>query len=115
MNYFVAMGNSMVAAVASLEEGQLLAVGARARLELVVEAVGLLNDAHGELLVQALVVVAERVLGLAVGGLVVAEPHADLLQLSGELLLNVLDAVDGGGLGVGSADGNDLPVQLAIV
>ncbi len=69
----------------NLDQGQLLRVGAGARLELDVGVVGLLDHVQGELLVQALVVVAELVGGLAVRDLVVTEPLQDLLDLTREV------------------------------
>ena len=68
-----------------LDEGQLLVVLACARLELEVRLVGLLDDVQGELLVEALVVIAESVLRLAVRHLVIPEPLKNLLKLTWEL------------------------------
>lgn len=68
-----------------LYKGELLAVGAGSALEVHVCLVCLLDHVHGELLVQALVVVAKLVGRLAVGHLVVTEPVQYLCQLPREL------------------------------
>mmetsp|Transcript_35954 Transcript_35954/g.80036 ORF Transcript_35954/g.80036 Transcript_35954/m.80036 type:complete len:256 (+) Transcript_35954:737-1504(+) len=98
-----------------LDQGQLLVVGTGARLEVHVGLVGLLDHLVGVGLVLALIVEAKLVGGLAVRDLVVTEPLQDLLQLTGEVLLHVSHVVHQRGLGVIHADGNDLPVQLAVI
>mmetsp|Transcript_1280 Transcript_1280/g.3721 ORF Transcript_1280/g.3721 Transcript_1280/m.3721 type:complete len:271 (+) Transcript_1280:107-919(+) len=100
---------------ASLGERELLRVLAGPGLQVVVELVGLVDDLEGEVLVKALVVVTELVLRLAVGHLVVAEPDQDLLELPWELPLDVVDVVHLVGLWVVHVDGDDLPVELAVV
>mmetsp|Transcript_58851 Transcript_58851/g.127742 ORF Transcript_58851/g.127742 Transcript_58851/m.127742 type:complete len:285 (+) Transcript_58851:280-1134(+) len=77
--------------------------------------VGLLNDLQGHLLVQRLLVEAEGIDGLVVGGLVPAEPLADAADDARALRLDVADVVQLGRELVVLADRDDLPVELAVV
>ena len=85
-----------------------LALVGLASHEVLPGVVGLLNDLQGHLLVQRLLVEAEGVDGLVVGGLVPAEPLADAADDARALRLDVADVVQLGRELVVLADRDDL-------
>ena len=74
----------------SSDQAELLSVLPCTRLEVVVKVVSLLNDLQGKVLIEALVVVSELVLGLAIWHLVIPEPNQNLLKLPRKFLLDIL-------------------------
>mmetsp|Transcript_18235 Transcript_18235/g.60116 ORF Transcript_18235/g.60116 Transcript_18235/m.60116 type:complete len:348 (+) Transcript_18235:19-1062(+) len=86
-----------------------------ARHQVLVEAVGLLDDVHGLLGAERLLAVPERVDRLPVRGLVPPEPLADARDGARVKLLNVVHVVDLRGVLVGGVDRDQLPVELAVV
>mmetsp|Transcript_97967 Transcript_97967/g.272576 ORF Transcript_97967/g.272576 Transcript_97967/m.272576 type:complete len:212 (-) Transcript_97967:394-1029(-) len=77
--------------------------------------VRLRNHLQGVRPVQGLLVIAEGVEGLAVRRLVPPEPLADAGDDAGALRLHVLDVAQLRRQRVGDADGDDLPIELAVI
>eukprot|EP00166_Cyanidium_caldarium_P002993 ctg_2874.g397 len=73
------------------------------------------HDAHGHLHIQRLAMEAVGVLGLALGGLIKAEPIAHLMQQAGKVALHVGHRAHRLGPRIVRPDGQQLPVGLAAV